>query len=106
MYTCINYKINIQTYISNYGFNIICKNKSAKWHCGRHTIICKKKIIKKNLINHDIWMICVSGFREKDLRIWKMHKITNNSIKNRGSNLMGSTKETSTPNLQQIRASV
>ena len=33
-------------------------------------------------------MISVSGFREKDLRIWKMHKITNNSIKNRGSNLI------------------
>ena len=33
-------------------------------------------------------MISVSGFKEKDLRIWKMHKITNNSIKNRGSNLI------------------
>ena len=33
-------------------------------------------------------MISVSGFREKDLRIWKMHKITNNSIKNRGNNLI------------------
>ena len=33
-------------------------------------------------------MISVSGFREKDLRILKMHKITNNSFKNRGSNLM------------------
>ena len=27
-------------------------------------------------------MISVSSFREKDLRIWKMHKITNNFIKN------------------------
>ena len=37
-----------------------------------------------------------------------MHKITNNSIKNRGGNLIlnKSTKETSTPNLQQIHASV
>ena len=33
-------------------------------------------------------MIFVSGFREKDLTIWKMHKNTNNSIKNRGSNLI------------------
>ena len=33
-------------------------------------------------------MISVSGFREKDLRILKMHKITNNSIKDRGSNLI------------------
>ena len=33
-------------------------------------------------------MISVSGFREKDLRIGKMLKITNNSIKNRGSNLI------------------
>ena len=33
-------------------------------------------------------MISVSSFREKDLRIWKMHKITNNFIKNRGSNLI------------------
>ena len=33
-------------------------------------------------------MIYVSSFREKDLRIWKMHNITNNFIKNRGSNLM------------------
>ena len=33
-------------------------------------------------------MISVSSFREKDLRIWKMHKITNNFIKNSGSNLM------------------
>ena len=22
-------------------------NKSAKWHCGRHTLICKKILIKK-----------------------------------------------------------
>ena len=22
-------------------------NKSANWHCGRHTLICKKKLIKK-----------------------------------------------------------
>ena len=33
-------------------------------------------------------MISVSGFREKDLRILKMHKITNHSIKNRGSNML------------------
>ena len=33
-------------------------------------------------------MISVSSFREKDLKIWKMHKITNNFIKIRGSNLM------------------
>ena len=33
-------------------------------------------------------MISVSGVREKDLRISKMHKITNNSIKNSGSNLI------------------
>ena len=33
-------------------------------------------------------MISVSGFKEKDLRILKMHKITNNSIQNRGSNLI------------------
>ena len=33
-------------------------------------------------------MISVSGFIEKDSRISKMHKITNNSIKNRGSNLI------------------
>ena len=33
-------------------------------------------------------MISVSSFVEKDLRIWKMHKITNNFIKTRGSNLM------------------
>ena len=32
-------------------------------------------------------MISVSSFREKDLRIWKMHKITNNFIKNRGSKM-------------------
>ena len=25
----------------------ILKNKSAKWHCGRHTLICKKIVIKK-----------------------------------------------------------
>ena len=23
------------------------QNKSAKWHCGRHTLICKKILIKK-----------------------------------------------------------
>ena len=23
------------------------ENKSAKWHCGRHTLICKKILIKK-----------------------------------------------------------
>ena len=33
-------------------YNMICrcllkKNKSAKWHCGRHTLICKKKLVKK-----------------------------------------------------------
>ena len=22
-------------------------NKSAKWHCGRHTLICKKILVKK-----------------------------------------------------------
>ena len=22
-------------------------NKSAKWHCGRHTLICKKYLLKK-----------------------------------------------------------
>ena len=33
-------------------------------------------------------MIFVSGFREKDLRFGKMHKIANNSIKNRASNLI------------------
>ena len=33
-------------------------------------------------------MISVSGFRERDLRILEMHKIINNSIKNRGSNLI------------------
>ena len=33
-------------------------------------------------------MISVSGFREKHLRIWKMYKITYDSIKNRGSNLI------------------
>ena len=33
-------------------------------------------------------MISVSSFRKKDLIIWKMHKITNNFIKNRGSDLM------------------
>ena len=28
-------------------FNKFVKNKSAKWHCGRHTLICKKIVIKK-----------------------------------------------------------
>ena len=27
--------------------NRIKMNKSAKWHCGRHTLICKKILIKK-----------------------------------------------------------
>ena len=50
--------------------------------------------------------------RKRSKNLKKLHKITNNSIKNRGSKLilnksgMGSTKETSTPSLQQIRASV
>ena len=33
-------------------------------------------------------MISVSGFREKIQEFEKMHKITNNSIQNRGSNLI------------------
>ena len=44
-------------------------NKSAKWHCGRHT----NNLLKKNF----------------NLRIGKkVHKITNNSILNRGSTLI------------------
>ena len=39
-------------------------NKSAKWHCGRHTTI------KKTYDNLYEWFM-VSGFREKDLRIGK-----------------------------------
>ena len=23
------------------------RDKSAKWHCGRHTLICKKILVKK-----------------------------------------------------------
>ena len=35
--------------------SLSCNNdKSAKWNCGSHTLICKKNTNKKNLINHDI----------------------------------------------------
>ena len=46
---------------------ISINNKSAKWHCGRHTTI------KKNVVNYDnlYERFLVSGFREKDLRIGK-----------------------------------
>ena len=39
------------TYVCIYHVYIDCnynnfhKNKSAKWHCGRHTLICKKILI-------------------------------------------------------------
>ena len=32
-------------------------------------LFVKKILTEKNLINHDISMLSVSGFREKDLRI-------------------------------------
>ena len=37
---------------------------SAKWHCGRHSLIWNKELvsIKENLVNHDIRMISGQWF--------------------------------------------
>ena len=35
--------INNSSHILYFFTNIRITNKSAKWHCGRHTLICKNK---------------------------------------------------------------
>ena len=37
--------MNMSKYIIE--FDQRYENKSAKWHCGRHTLICKKILVKK-----------------------------------------------------------